>query len=144
MIINIIKPVIDIFNIRIGYIGGYQRERATETIFLTHALNAELSFRWRFLGLKQSLYYGDSLYPLYEKQKTTLNLGDPWYKSKLYSRTDLFIYLYNNRFVNCYFSLNLHVNELGKINFQQQLIAQFNLGRVFEKNAPKYKTLLGK
>ena len=71
-------------------------------------------------------------------------MGDPWYKSKLYSRTDLFIYLYNNRFVNCYFSLNLHVNELGRINFQQQLIAQFNLGRVFEKNAPKYKTLLGK
>ena len=129
---------IDSFNIRLGYIGGFQRERATETAFFTHAINAELFFRWKFLGLKQSFYYGNSLYPLYEKQKTTLNMGDPWYKSKLYSRTDLFVYLYNNRFVNCYFSLNMHVNETGNINFQQQLIAQFNLSEVFnKKDSPK-------
>ena len=138
-------PPIETFNIRLGYIGGYQRERSTETIFFTHAFNAELSFRWRFLGLKQSFYYGNSLYPLYEKQKTTLNMGDPWYQSKLYSRTDLFIYLYNNRFVNCYFSFNLHVNESGNVNCQQQLIAQFNLGQVFnKKDSPKLKSLLGK
>ena len=136
---------IDSFNIRLGYIGGFQRERATETAFFTHAINAELFFRWKFLGLKQSFYYGNSLYPLYEKQKTTLNMGDPWYKSKLYSRTDLFVYLYNNRFVNCYFSLNMHVNETGNINFQQQLIAQFNLSEVFnKKDSPKLKSLLGK
>ena len=139
-----IQPI-DSFNIRIGYIGGFQRERSTETSYFTHAVNAELFFRWRFLGLKQSVYYGNSLYPLYEKQKTTLNMGDPWYNSKLYSRTDLFVYLYNNRFVNCYFSLNLHVNETGKINFQQQLIAQFNLANVFnKKDSPKLKSLLGK
>ena len=139
-----IQPI-DSFNIRIGYIGGFQRERSTETSYFTHAVNAELFFRWRFLGLKQSVYYGNSLYPLYEKQKTTLNMGDPWYNSKLYSRTDLFVYLYNNRFINCYFSLNLHVNETGKINFQQQLIAQFNLANVFiKKDSPKLKSLLGK
>ena len=139
-----IQPI-DSFNIRIGYIGGFQRERSTETSYFTHAVNAELFFRWRFLGLKQSVYYGNSLYPLYEKQKTTLNMGDPWYNSKLYSRTDLFVYLYNNRFVNCYFSLNLHLNETGKINFQQQLIAQFNLANVFnKKDSPKLKSLLGK
>ena len=119
-----IQPI-DSFNIRIGYIGGFQRERSTETSYFTHAVNAELFFRWRFLGLKQSVYYGNNLYPLYEKQKTTLNMGDPWYNSKLYSRTDLFVYLYNNRFVNCYFSLNLHLNETGKINFQQQLIVSY-------------------
>ena len=139
-----IQPI-DSFNIRIGYIGGFQRERSTETSYFTHAVNAELFFRWRFLGLKQSVYYGNNLYPLYEKQKTTLNMGDPWYNSKLYSRTDLFVYLYNNRFVNCYFSLNLHLNETGKINFQQQLIAQFNLANVFnKKDSPKLKSLLGK
>ena len=136
---------IDIFNVRVGYIGGFQRERATETSYFTHAVNAEILFRWRFLGFKQSLYYGDSLYPLFEKQKTTLNMGDPWYKSKLYSRTDIFVYLYNNRFVNCYFSFNIHVNEFGHFNSQQQVIAQFNLGKVFDKkDSPKLKSLLGK
>ena len=140
----LIKPI-DIFSIKLGYIGGFQRERATETAFLTHAVNAELSFRWRFLGLKQSFYYGDSLYPLYEKQKTVLNMGDPWYQSKLYSRTDIFIYIYNNRFVNCYASFNIHLNEAGYFNCQQQLIAQFNLGKVFDKkDSPKLKSLLGK
>ena len=141
---SLISPI-EVFSIRLGYIGGYQRERATETIFFTHAFNAELHFRWRFLGFKQSFYYGNSLYPLYEKQKATLNMGDPWYKSKLYSRTDFFIYLYNNRFVNCYFSFNLHVNETGNVNCQQQVIAQFNLAQVFnKKDSPKLKSLLGK
>ncbi len=141
---EIIAPL-DSFNIRLGYIGGFQRERATDTALFTHAFNAELFLRWRFLGFKQSFYYGDSLYPLYEKQQATLNMGDPWYKSKLYSRTDFFIYLYNNRFVNCYFSFNLHVNETGNVNCQQQIIAQFNLGKVFsKKGSPKLKSLLGK
>lgn len=135
---------LDSFNIRLGYIGGFQRERATETSYFTHAVNAEVYLRWRFLGFKQSLYYGDSLYPLYNKQKTTLNLGDPWYRSKLYSRSDIFIYFYNNRFVNCFFSFNIHVNELGEFNSQQQVVAQFNLGRVFDKKSPKLKSLLGK
>lgn len=141
---EIITPL-DSFNVRLGYIGGFQRERASETAHFTHAFNAEIFLRWRFLGFKQSLYYGDSLYPLYETQKATLNMGDPWYQSKLYSRTDFFIYLYNNRFVNCYFSFNLHVNETGNVNCQQQLIAQFNLGQVFnKKDSPKLKSLLGK
>jgi hypothetical protein len=141
---EIVAPL-DSFNIRLGYIGGFQRERATDTALFTHAFNAELFLRWRFLGFKQSFYYGDSLYPLYEKQQATLNMGDPWYKSKLYSRTDFFIYLYNNRFVNCYFSFNLHVNETGNVNCQQQIIAQFNLGKVFsKKGSPKLKSLLGK
>lgn len=135
---------IDIFNIRLGYIGGFQRERATDTAFFTHAMHAEFTFRWKFVGFKQTVYYGDSLYPLFEKQKTTLNLGDPWYNNKLYSRTDIYLYLYNNRFVNCYASFNIHLNELGHFNCQQQVIAQFNLGRVFDKNAPKFKTQLGK
>jgi hypothetical protein len=141
---EIVAPL-DSFNIRLGYIGGFQRERATDTALFTHAFNAELFLRWRFLGFKQSFYYGDSLYPLYDKQQATLNMGDPWYKSKLYSRTDFFIYLYNNRFVNCYFSFNLHVNETGNVNCQQQIIAQFNLGKVFsKKGSPKLKSLLGK
>ena len=141
---EIIAPL-DSFNVRLGYIGGFQRERATETAYFTHAFNAELFLRWRFLGFKQSVYYGNSLYPLYEKQKAILNMGDPWYKSKLYSRTDFFIYLYNNRFVNCYFSFNLHVNETGQVNCQQQLIAQFCLNEVFnKKDSPKLKSLLGK
>ena len=46
---TLISPI-DVFSLRLGYIGGYQRERATETIFFTHAFNAELHFRWRFLG----------------------------------------------------------------------------------------------
>lgn len=136
---------LDSLNLRLGYIGGFQRERATETAMFTHAFNAEFFLRWRFLGFKQSLYYGNSLYPLYEKQGATLNMGDSWYQSKLYSRTDLFIYLYNNRFVNCYFSFNLHINETGQVNCQQQLIAQFCLGEVFnKKDSPKLKSLLGK
>jgi hypothetical protein len=137
-------PPIDLFNIRIGYIGGFQRERATETSYFTHAVNLDINFRWKFIGFRQSLYCGNALYPLYEKQKTTLNLGDPWYNNKLYSRTDIFFYLYNNRFVNCYASFNIHLNELGHFNCQQQIIAQFNLGRVLDKKAPKFKTQLGK
>ena len=136
---------LDSLNLRLGYIGGFQRERNTETALFTHAFNAEFFLRWRFLGFKQSFYYGNNLYPLYEKQKATLNMGDPWYNSKLYSRTDLFVYLYNNRFVNCYFSFNLHVNETGQVNCQQQLIAQFCLSEVFnKKDSPKLKSLLGK
>jgi hypothetical protein len=100
--------------------------------------------KWKYLGLKNTLYVGDNMFPLYHAYGSLLNQGDPWYRANVYNRTDVFVYIYNNRFVNVHGAFTIDVTQEGTFNCQQQIIAQFNLGRVFDKQAPKMRSLFGR
>lgn len=118
----------DSLALRAGYIVGIQRERETGMNYLPQGGIVELYMNWRFLGMKNILYAGDNLMPLYETYGTALNQGSPFYRARLYNRTDLFIYLISKSFVNCYFSWNMHYASGCKgLQHQQQLIVRFNL-----------------
>ncbi|MDR2972129.1 MAG: hypothetical protein LBU83_09410 [Bacteroidales bacterium] len=118
------------FYIKSGYILSISRERITESTFIKHGAEIELFLNWRFLGVKNTFYVGENLFPLYPNYASLLNRGSPYYQSKLYNRTDLFIYLYRNNFLNCYFSWNFHIVPKYKINHQQQLILCFSLDKM--------------
>ena len=116
---------LDSLAIRVGYIFGWQRDRATNDNFYNHGALIEVYANWWFLGLKNTLYVGDNLQPL-RPRNAYVCLGDPFYQSRFYNRTDLFIYLYRSEFVDCYFSWNMHYDTY-RLQHQQQVIVRFEL-----------------
>lgn len=132
---------LDSLCLRVGYILGIQNHREKKLYEKPQGVLIELYANWRFLGVKNTFYYGNNLMPHRAEFGADLNLGDPFFQSPLYNRTDLFIYLYRNSFVNCYFSWNMHYDG-NKLQHQQQLMARFSLDG-FGKSR-KLKSLLDK
>ena len=116
---------LDSLSVRVGYIFGWQRDRGVGDVFTNHGMIVELYANWWFLGVKNTFYYGDNLQPL-RLRNVHSSLGDPFYQSRLYNRTDLFIYLYRSSFVDFYFSWNLHFDSVS-IQHQQQMAVRFRL-----------------
>lgn len=116
----------DSLALRVGYILGFQNDREKDLYFKPQGVMVELFAAWRFLGLRNTLYYGDNLMPNREAYGADLNQGDPFYQSNFYNRTDVFVYIYRNNFVNCYFSWNFHYDG-SKLYHQQQLMLRFSL-----------------
>ena len=124
---------LDSLAIRAGYIFGWQRDRRVDESVFPQGGLVELYANWWFLGVKNTLYFGDNLQPMRPRSEV-LCLGDPFYQSPLYNRTDLFVYLYRSSFVNMYFSWNLHY-DLHHLQHQQQLIVRFDLDAMRNRNA---------
>lgn len=118
---------LDSFSIQLGYLMGFQRDRKADESYLRHGALADIYIGWRFLGFENRLYAGEGQMPLYHKYGSTLNQGNPYYNSKIYNRTDLFIYMVRRRFVTCYFAWNFHYTYGHKLGHQQQFVARFNL-----------------
>ena len=135
---------LDSFSIRAGYLLGIQRDREAGLNYIPQGGNLEIFLRWRMLGLKNTTYYGESQNPLYPTQKSLLNQSDPFYVARFYNRTEVFVYIFNNSFVNCYLSANFHVAD-GTFSTQQQVIAQFRLDGIKNyKQKKKLKSIFGK
>ena len=133
---------LDSLSVKVSYIYSIQRERRTNTTFTPQGWNLDVYANWRFLGLKNTLYIGENLMPFYDRYGAYLNLGDPFYSSDFYNRTDVFIYLFRNNFANCYFSWNMHYAHNVGLQHQQQLIVQLDLEGLNRKG--KLKGLFGK
>lgn len=121
---------LDVLSIKASYIFGYQRLRRFGIYNIPQGVVLECMVNWRWLGLKNTFYYGDNLMPFYCIYGTDLNQGDPFYQSGIYNRTDLYVYLMHNSFINCYFSWNFHWVPQGGLQHQQQLIAVFSLNGI--------------
>ena len=131
---------LDSLSIRAGYIFGWQRDREIYESFFNHGLHIELYASWWFLGLKNTFYYGDNLQPL-RSRNAFLCLGDPFYQSRIYNRTDLFVYLYRSSFVNLYFSWNMHYDGI-HLQHQQQMIVRFELEPLLQELGGQNKPYL--
>lgn len=126
--IDFSKPTpLDTLSLRASYIYGYQRKRSANEVYQPQGFMLEFMINWKWLGAKNTFYYGDNLMPLYGVYAADLNQGDPFYQSKLYNRTDFYVYFIRKAFVNCYFSWNMHYVPQGGLQHQQQLIAVFSL-----------------
>ena len=123
---------LDSLSLQVGYIFEWERDRATDESLFPQGMLVELYARWWFLGLKNTFYYGDNLQP-FRSRNAYFNLGDPFYQSRLYNRTDLIVYLYRSSFVNFYFSWNMHYDTY-HLQHQQQLIVRFNLDGIWHRH----------
>lgn len=116
----------DSLSLRAGYIVGFERWREKNINLTPQGFYVELYANWWFVGLKNTFYYGGNLLPFYKEFGPDLHQGDPFYQSRIYNRTDIFLYLYRSSFVNFYFSWNMHYDGHSLAN-QQQLIVRFSL-----------------
>ena len=71
-----------------------------------------------------TFYRGKDLMPLYPRYGSKLNLGDPYYRNKTYSRTDLVFHIVSNRFVDLTGSLVFHASDK-TTGFWQQVSCRF-------------------
>ena len=125
---------LDALTVRASYIFGYQRQRKYDVTYFPKGMMFELMINWRWLGLKNTFYYGDNLMPFYWIYGADLNQGDPFYQSEIYNRTDFYVYILHKSFINCYFSWNMHWVPQGGLQHQQQLITVFSLDGIKKEN----------
>ena len=114
-------------SLRASYIYAYQFQRKFQVMCHVHSFMLEFMMNWKWIGAKNTFYYGDNLMPFYYRYHADMNQGDPFYQSPIYNRTDFYFYLIRKSFINCYFSWNLHWEPIGGLQHQQQLIAVFSL-----------------
>lgn len=136
---------LDSFVVRANYIVAIQNDRKDKLHYMPQGGLLEIFLRWRWIGFRNVTYYGDPQMPLYPKYHSLLNQGDPFYQAGFYNRSDIFFYIFNNSFVNCFASANFHYAD-GVFVTQQQIVAQFSLDGVwgFRTNKHKLRTILGK
>ena len=124
---------LDVLFLRASYIFDYQRDREYHVKSMPQGMLLEFMINWRWIGVKNTFYYGDNLMPFYKIYGADFNQGDPFYQSKIYNRTDFYLYLVRKSFVNCYVSWNMHWEPLGGLQHQQQVMAVFSLDGIHKE-----------
>lgn len=98
---------------------------------------ARANARWRWLEATEEFSTGKDAFPLYPAFGSQLNLGDPYYRYKTYSRTDVRAHIINNRFVDLSASLMFHA-ATGVTGFWQQVSCRFYLdSRLWKRRTDK-------
>lgn len=87
----------------------------------------EATAEWKFLGLKNSLYIGGELYPLYSRFGTALYQGESYYQSNFYNRTDIYAKIIKNQNLELEAQLNFNVSP-NNFMFYQRLLLNIHLG----------------
>lgn len=120
--VNLAKVTpLDSFTIKAGLLMSLERDRNTDGWQTPAGALIEIVAEWRFLGIKNTLYAGNAQFPLYGEFGSILNMGEPYYQSSFYNRTNVYAYILRNRFVNLEASLNFHYTKEA-FGFQQQLL----------------------
>lgn len=129
------EKAIDSLSIEAGCILSCERNRLTNNVSYPKGFLTSLLYKWHSVGLKNTLYVGDNLFPLWPEKGFVLNQGDPMYQSRFYNRTDVFLYIVRRSFVNCSFSWNVHYTRESGIDHSQQLIVSFDLNGLRKRDA---------
>ncbi len=121
---------LDTLMLTVGYIGGIQRDRATQAIGYPHGMLCNFELRWKWIALKNTLYWGDNQMPFYEQYKHDLNQGDPFYRQPFYDKLSLELYVLRKNFIHIYGAYNLHFVANQKPQHQQQIFVRFMLDKI--------------
>jgi hypothetical protein len=120
------RTVLDSLRFDIGALITMERDRGDMEWLNNAGLLATATARWRWLQLDETFYTGKGLMPLYPQHGSQLNLGDPYFNNKVYSRTDLIGHIVSNQYVDLSVSLTYHITD--KVTgFWQQLSCRFYL-----------------
>lgn len=118
------RNALDSLRFAAGAIIAMERDRGDMHWHNQAGFIATATARWRWLQLDETFYTGKNLMPFYPRFGCQLNLGDPYYRSQVYSRTDLIFHIVNNRFVDLSSSLVLHASS-ETTGFWQQISCRF-------------------
>ncbi|MBO7609479.1 MAG: hypothetical protein J6S96_04685 [Muribaculaceae bacterium] len=120
-------------NIRAGAIIQFQQLRKEHRWRKPAAFTSTVNAQWRWLEIEESFTAGKNLFPHYYRFGSELNLGDPYYCSKVYSRTDLTVHAVRNNFVDLTATLTYHASDRCT-GFWQQVACRFYIDSSIWKN----------
>jgi len=109
---------LDSLRIRGGALVTLERNRAYDKWESPAGGWLEIYGKWRFLGLKNTLYAGGKLLPGYARFGSSLYPGEPFYQCGFYNRTDLYAYIFSNKYVDLRASLDFNFTKHNFIFYQ--------------------------
>lgn len=112
--------LLDSLNVNAGMLGAYSRERSVDQRYrFSGGFFGEAAFEKFGIGLKNTLYIGENLMPLYGKYSAErLYWGDPFYQNTLYNRSDFYVQLFDTYRVQARFTWSMHA-AAGILSHQQ-------------------------
>lgn len=122
------KCKLDSLCLKTGGLMTIERHRKTGNWTTPFGFWLEIMGEWRFLGLRNSLYAGGKLFPLYGEFGSLLYQGEPYYSSNFYDRLDLYGKIYHNNYVELEAQLNFNFTK-GGFMFYQRLLLNVNIGK---------------
>lgn len=99
---------LDSLDIRAGGLLTVERNRAGDHWQTPGGAWLDVTARWRWIELKNTFYAGGHLFPSYAEHGNRLYLGEPYYSSNLFNRTELTAHIVSNDFVDLRASLKLN------------------------------------
>lgn len=127
---------LDSLVVKVGLMAQLERDRGVGEWETPCGVLVDAVAEWKFLGVREQFYAGKNQYPLYSKYGSLLNMGDPYYQAKLYSRTDIYAYIFRNQFMNLYASLDFHYTREA-FAFWQKISLRVYLDNNFWKDRRK-------
>lgn len=121
---------LDSLVVKAGALATIERDRRFGGWKTPAGLWVDAIFEWRFLGLRNSLYAGGKLFPLYSEYGSLLYQGESYYRSDFYNRTDIYARIFDNRYLDLQAQLNFNLAK-GNFIFYQRLILNIHLDGVF-------------
>ena len=107
--------------LKMGLLSSFFRERGISDGFLnSNSFFAEAAARYKNFGIKSVMNVGGGHRFIY---------GDPYYRAKNYSRTDLIWYFINSEKVKGKFNLSMHFIDWETLDNQQQLSIIYVFGK---------------
>jgi len=120
------KTFLDKFEINAGWAVGLDRARDGSG-WITHSgFLSEAIIEFKRIGLFNSLYFGDSQMDFYSDHGNELYWGDPFYRTKTYNRSDLYIDFIKEKSINLKLIYSLHFTE-NSMYHEQALKVSVNL-----------------
>lgn len=133
------KTALDSLVLKAGGLMTIERNRGDDEGWrVPGGLWVDLVAEWKFLGFKNSLYAGGKLFPEYDLFGSQLYLGEPFYQSSFYNRTDIYAKIIQNKYINLEAQLNFNSAKKNFI-FYQRLILDIHLGNVTSSNKRGHK-----
>lgn len=123
------KTVLDSLVVKAGALVTVERYREYKGWKTPAGLWVDATFEWKFLGLKNSLYAGGKLFPLYSQFGTLLYQGESYYQSDFYNRTDIYARVLRNKYMDLQAQLNFNFAK-DNFMFYQRLILNIHLGNL--------------
>jgi hypothetical protein len=124
------RMIFDRFEINAGYVTGLDRARAYNTGWILNTgFLSEAVIEYKRAGIFNTFFTGNGNMYYYNVHHNELYWGDPFYRSYIYNRSDLYLDFIRNKVVNARLIYSLHFTER-TIYQQQALKLSFNLNNI--------------
>lgn len=121
------RTALDSLFVRTGPLLSVERDRSRGNAWEAPVgVWLEATAEWKWLGLKNSLYFGQRQFRSYDSFSTLLYQGEPYYQAKFYDRAQVYAHVYRNQYVDLLASLDFNFAR-STFNFYQRLMVRVTL-----------------